>query len=280
MSAFRPDVLKVRDYVTANDAFTYDLLPDDVVALTITHSNLPAKHLDIRFNLHLTISEVKDKLRKHIGTPPEFQTLVLKHNGHVLRELSENSRMLGFYSPESGMEVHIKDSDPYSLSKNGGLTDVSLIEKFKISDEQYDKRKDTVRSWIKKKKAENPFFKPPKVGEAMGEQAAAASCTSSCDDCGAESVNGMTVGDRCEVQPGARRGTVKFVGEVEQLQPGYWVGVQLDEPLGKNNGTIKGIQLFECPDGHGTLVRGKNIRVGDFPERDILADEDEEETEI
>lgn len=48
----------------------------------------------------------------------------------------------------------------------------------------------------------------------------------------------MQVGDRCEVEPGAKRGIVKFVGKAEEgIAPGFWVGVQYDEPLGKHNGT-------------------------------------------
>lgn len=35
---------------------------------------------------------------------------------------------------------------------------------------------------------------------------------------GKESVDGMCVGNRCEVQPGGRRGTIGFVGELEALQ--------------------------------------------------------------
>ena len=41
---------------------------------------------------------------------------------------------------------------------------------------------------------------------------------------GAESVEGIVVGMRCECDPGARRGEVKFVGEVEQIASGgHWV---------------------------------------------------------
>lgn len=46
----------------------------------------------------------------------------------------------------------------------------------------------------------------------------------------------LKVGDRCEVEPGAKRGVVKFVGRAESLAPGFWVGVQYDEPLGKHDG--------------------------------------------
>lgn len=44
------------------------------------------------------------------------------------------------------------------------------------------------------------------------------------------------MGDRCEVEPGEKRGVVKFVGPAESLAPGFWVGVQYDEPLGKHDG--------------------------------------------
>lgn len=46
----------------------------------------------------------------------------------------------------------------------------------------------------------------------------------------------LQVGDRCEVDPGGKRGEVKFVGKAESLAAGYWVGVQYDEPVGKNDG--------------------------------------------
>ena len=82
---------------------------------------------------------------------------------------------------------------------------------------------------------------------------------------------------RCEVQPGARRGLVMWVGESEALKAGYWVGVKLDEPLGMNNGTIKGVQLFECGDNYGSMCRGKNVTVGDFPDLFSLDSDEEEE---
>lgn len=46
----------------------------------------------------------------------------------------------------------------------------------------------------------------------------------------------IQVGDRCQVDPGEKRGVVKFVGRAEDLGPGFWVGIQYDEPLGKHDG--------------------------------------------
>ena len=44
------------------------------------------------------------------------------------------------------------------------------------------------------------------------------------------------VGDRCQVEPGQRRGQVAFVGEVIGLPSGLWIGVIYDEPVGKHDG--------------------------------------------
>lgn len=61
----------------------------------------------------------------------------------------------------------------------------------------------------------------------------------------------------------------------------HWlqVGIRLDEPSGLNNGTAKGVRIFECEEGFGSFVRGKNVTVGDYPERDLMDSDDETEGE-
>ena len=49
----------VRDYIMAKDDEHYAGLPEDMVAIVVTHSNLPAKFLDLRFNLHTTIEGIE-----------------------------------------------------------------------------------------------------------------------------------------------------------------------------------------------------------------------------
>jgi hypothetical protein len=54
------------------------------------------------------------------------------------------------------------------------------------------------------------------------------------------------VGDRCQVEPGETRGVVKFVGQAETLAPGFWIGIQYDEPLGKHDGMYVRLKSFNC----------------------------------
>ena len=51
--------------------------------------------------------------------------------------------------------------DPHSLAKHGWLEDTSKVEKYRMSDADYDKRKGTVRKWIAEQKAKDPTWKPP-----------------------------------------------------------------------------------------------------------------------
>ena len=99
---------------------------------------------------------------------------------------------------------------------------------------------------------------------------------------GEDSVEGISQGMRCLVQPGSRRGEVAYVGLAEDLSGGgYWVGVRFDEPVGKMNGRVKATVYFEAEENCGGMVRGKNVEVGDFPveELDLEDSSDEEEEE-
>ena len=55
------------------------------------------------------------------------------------------------------------------------------------------------------------------------------------------------------------------------------MGIQLDEPSGSNDGSVKGSRKFECPDKYGAFARCANLAVGDFPEVHISGSDDEGE---
>ena len=69
----------------------------------------------------------------------------------------------------------------------------------------------------------------------------------------------------------------RFVGQCKGLPKGYWIGVQYDEPVGKNDGSVKGTRYFDCPDGYGAFVRPVSVQQGDYPPVDDFQFSDEDE---
>lgn len=81
----------------------------------------------------------------------------------------------------------------------------------------------------------------------------------------------IAVDTRCRIDGSdTRRGKIAFVGEVPEIPtPGPWVGVMLDEPTGKNDGTVGEKRYFQCTPGSGLFVKPDRVEVGDFPCRDL-----------
>ncbi|RZC53107.1 hypothetical protein C5167_011967 [Papaver somniferum] len=238
---------------------------DDSVLLRVSHSNLKSFSADVRFSLQMTVESVKEKLWKKSGTSVDSMSLELfDDTGAKVSDLNDNSKPFGFYSLHDGYRLNILDLDPSSVTAGGWLEDTSLVEKYSISEEAYDKLGGkfpylcTFRKYKEKFASQNPSVVENKITDNYMEDLCA----------------NIKVGDRCEVEPGEKRGVVKFVGRAENIAPGFWIGVQYDEPLGKHDGTVRGKRYFTCPSLHGAMVRPEKVKVGDYPEKDPF-EEDE-----
>ncbi len=96
----------------------------------------------------------------------------------------------------------------------------------------------------------------------------------------------MSPGSRCRLGASStRRGTVRYVGPIPEL-PGLpelpWIGIELDEPMGKNDGRVGGAgkRYFECGRNRGVFVRADKVEVGEFGVLGMDEDVDEEMEEI
>lgn len=69
----------------------------------------------------------------------------------------------------------------------------------------------------------------------------------------------------------------RYVGRCSPLPKGFWIGVKFDEPVGKNNGCVKGQKFFDCADGYGSFLRPEAVKTGDYPPDDAFAFSDEDE---
>lgn len=320
MSINNEDLLALKSYVTAKDGSEYDSVTEGTVVLDLTHSNLTQRHIEIRFDLHDTLATLRQRIHQKTGTPASYQQLQVKSGGSVMCEIPSSTSetyKLGFFGLRHGMAVHCIDLDPHSGSKGGQYEDTSLVEKFVLSEEEYNRRKGTLRDWSRSQKEKDANFslakharehrelmeaeRQAKLGlplpdgfhiDSTGKvvrvepdeevfTTASSSEDKAEDAAGLNSVEGIEMGMRCEVQPGGRRGQVSFVGQVPEIGGGgYWVGVTFDEPAGRSSGTAGTKRYFEAAPGHGGFVRGKNLQVGDFPERDIFDEFDDSDDEL
>lgn len=68
----------------------------------------------------------------------------------------------------------------------------------------------------------------------------------------------VKVGSLVEVIGKGHRGTVAYIGNT-LFASGKWVGVILEEPKGKNDGTVQGKRYFTCQENHGIFVRQSQV---------------------
>ena len=151
------DLLALKSYITAADSTQYASLASTTLILDLTHSNLNQRHAEIRFDKHDTVDELRRRIHQKSGTPPCMQHLQLKSAGggavfHEILPNMDSDRMLGYYNLPLGANVHCIDIDPYSSSANGAYENTALVEKFTLTEEEYDKRKGTLRDWGRKQK--------------------------------------------------------------------------------------------------------------------------------
>ena len=65
-----------------------------------------------------------------------------------------------------------------------------------------------------------------------------------------------------------KRGEVLYIGKVQELANGYWIGVRLDEPSGDSDGTFNSNVYFVCAENYGKFYRPNEIEMGNFPVED------------
>ncbi|EER08126.1 microtubule-associated protein, putative [Perkinsus marinus ATCC 50983] len=256
----------LRDYVTAADHTRYDGLANGFIRVDVTHSNLQARVHDATLSLAATIESVKQKLYKRNGTTVDHMQLFLRGADGNTIFLYDDKLTLRDFGAQNGDSIHIKDTDPYSVSAGGALENLDLVDKYVMDDETYDKRTNTLRHYIREQRKKNPNFKlkfGPQTTPDENQDAAVPERPPTPEN--AREI--YAVGQRCEVNPGGRRGEVAYFGPVKGLPRGEcsWVGVRLDEPQGKSDGVgPDGKEYFSCPNGpgYGCFVLCENVNVG------------------
>lgn len=240
-----------------------------------------------RISLGWTIDQLRHKLEQFTGIPPSQQTLQLFTTATsptpftTIRAGTLTDNESGPLGKLPGLTAYSRivviDARPPGAREN--YNDVSQVEKFVMSENDYEKRNDTVLAWKKR----NHLGRFAAEGGAAGSDDNSSTAKQEEIELAEIADRGIKVGARCQITEGSRRGTVRYVGKIPEIpaaQPAqlYWVGVELDEPLGKNDGSIKGVRYFQASHNHGAFVKPALVEVGDFPsELDDLLDDDDDE---
>ncbi|PLN77862.1 CAP Gly-rich domain-containing protein [Aspergillus taichungensis] len=220
-----------------------------------------------------TVTQLKGKLETMTGIPPGCQRLRLKTPGHPDQWLDEDDSSVGNYGLTKGSEIEVHDSRPQGARPN--FTDLSSVEKYVLPDSTYESLPNSVLAWKKNQKLGR--FDP---NASSPEELMQAQAQKDADDVQQRNI---TTSKRAIILPSSpphiRRGTIQFVGPVPTIPfPGVevdaevqssarpiWVGIELDEPTGKNDGSVGGERYFTCPPKTGVFVKPEKVQVGDFP---------------
>jgi len=296
----------LRNYVLAHDDDSSRRNPN-VLTVDLTHSNLRQRHAEIRFDAGTaTFGDVAATVYRKTGTPPADQYLQafvddrLVFEGSVASDdVFEKTTLLSIGFRPLGRQkqrIYCTDLNPHSSSSNGQYEDTSLVKKFELTDEQYDALPKSVRRC----KKEELLQEQQKLQQQLEEQY------------DKESVGHCLAGRRCEVRPGGRRGRVAWIGRLDRPSgnadskdegedgrgnnkkkkaseskslppPGWWVGIELDEPVGQNDGDFGGCKYFEVDTPKtGCFARGPNVSVASaddenqYPVRDLFDEDDDD----
>ncbi|KIW37895.1 hypothetical protein, variant [Exophiala oligosperma] len=272
-----------------------------IVVPNDTNNNPPLLSAERRITPSWTISQLKSKLEPVTGIPASFQTLRTRGHGGRIGDpsssspgwvtLSDDSSLVGdpAYGLVRGSEIEILDGRPAAARQQFDFSDLAAVEKYQMPASQYEKLEDSVLAW--KRRAKLGRFDPDQKSPAeLAEERTRV-------DTEAVASRGITVGQRCRVgEDDARRGTVRFVGAIEGLggarEAGcVWVGVELDEPVGRNDGSVlvevtisndddddddddetkgkkkekttKKVKVFECGAKFGVFARPEKVEVGE-----------------
>ncbi|SPO03428.1 probable Alp11 homologue of tubulin-folding cofactor B [Cephalotrichum gorgonifer] len=217
-----------------------------------------------------SVDQFKSKMETVTGIPPSSQRLEYRAGGQriSMEVADEEGTPLSAFPLAKGGEIYITDIRPPSARPN--LNDTSAVDKYVMPEEEYAQKTDSVLAWKKAQKLGRfdpnaPSIEAARIAAIEQEVRA----------------RGIEVGKRCRVGgEDTRRGEVMYVGEVAEIPGGIggsWIGVRLDEPAGKNDGSIGGKRYWGEETGvkHGVFVRPDRVEVGDFPVWDDLEDMEE-----
>lgn len=190
-------------------------------------------------------NSIQSKLEILTGGSAGTMKVELYKGDAYVTSLDNNEAKLGYYLSCDGLRLHVVDSFTSCCFDNEN------VQKFELTTDQYEQRTDSVRNFLKQNQLGKYNEEEMEKMEAKRREQ---------NENILKRAELCTIGSRCQVKNKlnytstvqeshlvykcmqvtvtgnpTRRGTVKYNGPLDGKN-GIFIGVQYDEPLGKNNG--------------------------------------------
>uniref|UniRef100_A0A3Q1LSA7 CAP-Gly domain containing linker protein family member 4 n=1 Tax=Bos taurus TaxID=9913 RepID=A0A3Q1LSA7_BOVIN len=203
------------------------------------------------------ISKAKDR-RKNIAHTPSTKAgpLIRSQKIDVAHVTSKVNTGLMTSKKDSASESTLS-LPPGEELKTGAEKDVPLIGSISSSSsisslehKQSLSKKLNARGNNKKTMSKSPSLSS-RASAGLNSSAASVANSGRCE-------GDLRIGDRVLVA-GQRIGAIKFFGTTN-FAPGYWYGIELEKPHGKNDGSVGGVQYFSCSPRYGIFAPPSRVQ--------------------
>jgi len=245
-------------------------LQSPIVEVTVTTTTSGFQSFQ-KLNRSLSILDLKCKFEMVTGIPAANQKLSLYDSkDKLICNLSNNDQILENIYIDDNFRIHV-DSE-MGVGGIVDFNDTTNVQKYELDEEDYDKKRGTVRDFKRRNKlgrfnveesAKLEQEKLQKEQEYNTLQQAA--------------LKKLKLESRCKVtipKSAKRLGIIKYLGKLH-FSPLLWAGIEYDDPVGKNDGEVKGKRYFTCKQKFGGFVKVENVECGDFPPEDDFDDLDD-----
>uniref|UniRef100_A0A182LUL5 CAP-Gly domain-containing protein n=1 Tax=Anopheles culicifacies TaxID=139723 RepID=A0A182LUL5_9DIPT len=227
----------------------------DFIHLHISNSESDAVSYDRKIDPNITITELKSVVEFFTGISVDgVEVELYKDDSFIMKIIDRGDqnehKTLADFPVQDGMRLHV-------IGRSMWLDD-NAVDKFELSPEAYDNRKDSLRHYLRQNKLGR--YSEERAAQKLAARAHAREERE-------KKQRDATVGKRCTVltkYAPARRGEIAYQGRVAG-KAGIFIGVKFDEPVGVNDGTFEGKRYFDCAPKYGSFVTLDAIELVDVP---------------
>uniref|UniRef100_A0A336LP18 CSON007363 protein n=1 Tax=Culicoides sonorensis TaxID=179676 RepID=A0A336LP18_CULSO len=233
------------------------MVPVDFVIVNVSNSQNDTISFERKFSKLSKVFELKQMLEIVTGGNAGSMQLELYNGDQLVQALNNDDAILGSYPIKNGMRIHVIDNILFDQN----------VPKFELTQEQYEKRQDSVKNFLLKNKLGK--YNEEELKKLEEEKLERAKLEDTI-------VKAAKIGTRCKVTTKGkptRYGTVMYNGELDGKK-GIFIGVKFDEPLGTNDGSIENKRYFQCPPKYGGFISPIFVEIGDFAQEEFDLDDE------